>query len=204
MKIFFILIGTILPSSFGYGYGMSGMGGNSGYTKRSTYGGGSSSHGYDNYHAPQPYKFGYDIKDGYGGGLYQKETGDEYGNKKGSYGYTDSYGIYRQVDYVADKNGFRATIKTNEPGTANQNPASVYIDSNAPAVQYASAEKYGSSGYGKKISASSSGGYGSGNSGYSGSMTAASSYIKSSPTYSDESTNNGQFGLYKSASHSTP
>lgn len=38
----------------------------------------------------------------------------------GSYGYTDSYGIYRQVDYVADKNGFRATIKTNEPGTANQ------------------------------------------------------------------------------------
>lgn len=28
---------------------MSGMGGNSGYTKRSTYGGGSSSHGYDNY-----------------------------------------------------------------------------------------------------------------------------------------------------------
>ena len=40
--------------------------------------------------------------------------------KTGSYGYVDSYGIYRQVDYVADKDGFRATIKTNEPGTANQ------------------------------------------------------------------------------------
>lgn len=40
--------------------------------------------------------------------------------KTGSYGYTDSYGIYRQVDYIADKHGFRATIKTNEPGTANE------------------------------------------------------------------------------------
>lgn len=39
---------------------------------------------------------------------------------EGTYGYTDSYGIYRQVDYVADKHGFRATIKTNEPGTASQ------------------------------------------------------------------------------------
>ena len=38
----------------------------------------------------------------------------------GTYGYTDSYGIYRQVEYVADKHGFRATVKTNEPGTANQ------------------------------------------------------------------------------------
>ncbi len=38
----------------------------------------------------------------------------------GSYGYTDGHGIYRQVDYVADKHGFRATIKTNEPGTSNE------------------------------------------------------------------------------------
>ena len=38
----------------------------------------------------------------------------------GSYGYTDGHGIYRQVDYVADKNGFRASIKTNEPGTSDQ------------------------------------------------------------------------------------
>lgn len=32
---------------------------------------------------PQPYKFGYDVKDGYGGNLNQKEEGDSYGNKKG-------------------------------------------------------------------------------------------------------------------------
>ena len=63
---------------------------------------------------------GFDLITGYGGTLNQKEEGDSYGNKKGTYGYTDSYGVYRQVEYVADKHGFRATVKTNEPGTANQ------------------------------------------------------------------------------------
>ena len=48
-------------------------------------------------YAPQPYKFGYEVKDGYGNSLHQQETGDDYNNKKGSYGYTDAYGIYRQV-----------------------------------------------------------------------------------------------------------
>ncbi|XP_054168626.1 uncharacterized protein LOC128965872 [Oppia nitens] len=67
----------------------------------------------------------------YGSTLQQKEEGDSHGNKKGSYGYTDGHGIYRQVDYVADKNGFRATIKTNEPGTSDQDPADVHIDSSA-------------------------------------------------------------------------
>lgn len=35
----------------------------------------------------------------------------------------------RHVDYVADKNGFRAKIRTSEPGTETKNPASVLIDS---------------------------------------------------------------------------
>jgi len=91
------------------------------------------------YYPPEPYSFGYDINDGYGGALNQQETGDAHGNKKGSYGYKDAYGIYRQVDYVADDYGFRATIKTNEPGTANQDPASVQLQSSAPPVQYAPA-----------------------------------------------------------------
>lgn len=39
----------------------------------------------------------------------------------GSYGYTDAYGVYRKVDYVADENGFRATIRSNEPGTKEGN-----------------------------------------------------------------------------------
>ncbi|GIX67275.1 hypothetical protein CEXT_791351 [Caerostris extrusa] len=41
---------------------------------------------------------------------------------QGSYGYTNNKGIARQVNYVADHAGFRAQVKTNEPGTADQNP----------------------------------------------------------------------------------
>jgi len=99
------------------------------------------------HYPPEPYSFGYDVNDGYGGGLNQQETGDAYGNKKGSYGYKDAYGIYRQVDYVADDYGFRATIKTNEPGTANQDPASVKLVSSAPPVQYSPAPVYKASSY---------------------------------------------------------
>jgi len=79
---------------------------------------------------PHPYSFGYDIDDGYGTKSHQKEDGDEHGGKRGSYGYTDAYGIYRQVDYIADDYGFRATIKTNEPGTASQSPADVSLYAN--------------------------------------------------------------------------
>ncbi|GIY29785.1 hypothetical protein CEXT_780171 [Caerostris extrusa] len=37
----------------------------------------------------------------------------------------------RRVHYVADHAGFRAQVLTNEPGTANQDPASVNVVSNA-------------------------------------------------------------------------
>jgi len=48
----------------------------------------------------------------------------------GSYGYRDNHGVYREVVYVADRNGFRANIKTNEPGiSGTKDPASVKIDS---------------------------------------------------------------------------
>lgn len=36
------------------------------------------------------------------------------------------------MDYVADQDGFRASIQTNEPGTDNQNPADVNIQSAGP------------------------------------------------------------------------
>jgi len=83
-----------------------------------------------------PFAWGYDINDGYGGAQYHKENGDEYGKRTGSYGYTDAYGIYRQVDYVADEHGFRATIKTNEPGTANESPADVELHAYEPPSNY--------------------------------------------------------------------
>lgn len=59
----------------------------------------------------------------------------------GSYTVQGEDGLGRVVDYIADENGFRATIRTNEPGTANQNPADVVIestaDNTAPAVRTA-------------------------------------------------------------------
>ncbi|XP_023225485.1 polyribonucleotide nucleotidyltransferase 1, mitochondrial-like [Centruroides sculpturatus] len=78
-------------------------------------------------YAPKPYDFGYDVQDSYGNQQFRKETSDGKGRVVGSYGYTDAYGIYRIVEYVADEFGYRAKVKTNEPGTANQNPAHVTI-----------------------------------------------------------------------------
>ncbi|XP_055936703.1 cuticle protein 14-like [Argiope bruennichi] len=81
-------------------------------------------------HHFQPFKFGYSVKDKHGE-QHREEVGDGK-NVKGSYGFTDARGIKRQVNYVADHGGFRAEVKTNEPGTTNQNPAAVHIISDAP------------------------------------------------------------------------
>ncbi|KAG0413894.1 hypothetical protein HPB47_008957 [Ixodes persulcatus] len=64
-----------------------------------------------------PFSFGYDTVDEYGTKLFHKEQSDANNARTGSYGYMDANGIYRRVNYVADANGFRATIETNEPGT---------------------------------------------------------------------------------------
>lgn len=87
----------------------------------------------------QPYRFVYNVK-GKNGQTeqYRQEVGD---GKflSGSYGYVLPDGIYRHVDYVADDRGFRAFIRTSEPGTANENPSNVVITSNpvpgAPSYQ---------------------------------------------------------------------
>lgn len=86
----------------------------------------------------QPYRFNYNVKDKNGlTEQYRQEAGD---GKflTGSYGYVLPDGIFRHVDYVADDRGFRAFIRTSEPGTANQNPADVVINSSpVPGVSYA-------------------------------------------------------------------
>ncbi|KAH6937523.1 hypothetical protein HPB50_001323 [Hyalomma asiaticum] len=64
------------------------------------------------------HSFGYDTRDEFGTQLFHKEQGDASNAKTGTYGYRDANGLYRTVTYVADANGFRATIDTNEPGTA--------------------------------------------------------------------------------------
>ncbi|KAG8188487.1 hypothetical protein JTE90_008052 [Oedothorax gibbosus] len=71
----------------------------------------------------RPFEFAYQSNDGEGTTQHRKEIADEKGAVKGSYGFTDQYGMYRTVDYIADNHGFRAVIKSNEPSTANMNPA---------------------------------------------------------------------------------
>ncbi|XP_049528408.1 cuticle protein 16.8-like [Dermacentor silvarum] len=76
---------------------------------------------------PQPFDFGYNVQDEFGNNQFRQEKGDESGSVQGAYGYTDAYGVYRKVHYVADQNGFRADIKTNEPGVKQENPADVQL-----------------------------------------------------------------------------
>ncbi|CAN8021248.1 unnamed protein product [Ixodes persulcatus] len=92
-------------------------------------------------YGPHPYSFGYDTVDEFGNKQYRHETSDANNAKKGSYGYTDVNGIYRQVDYIADANGFRATVRTNEPGTAPSSPAGVLYDAKPVVVKPAAVVK---------------------------------------------------------------
>ncbi|KAK8786111.1 hypothetical protein V5799_007525 [Amblyomma americanum] len=75
------------------------------------------------------YDFGYKERHP-GGATFRQETGNPWGHKVGSYGIADADGRVRFVKYVADANGFRVHISTNEPGTAASSPAGAGI--NAP------------------------------------------------------------------------
>lgn len=79
----------------------------------------------------EPFAFDYKIEDDYGNGQYRKEESDKNGVVRGSYGYTDVSGIYRHVEYVADENGFRANIKSNEPGLSSEGTKSAGSGANS-------------------------------------------------------------------------
>lgn len=79
----------------------------------------------------EPFAFDYKIEDDYGNGQYRKEESDKNGVVRGSYGYTDVSGIYRHVEYVADENGFRANIKSNEPGLSSEGTKSMGSGANS-------------------------------------------------------------------------
>lgn len=81
---------------------------------------------------PKPYVFGYMQNDGNGTVQHRDETADGSGSIKGTYGYRDSFGVYRNVSYIADDNGFHAVVRTNEPGTISHNPADAVIMSELP------------------------------------------------------------------------
>ncbi|KAF8767189.1 cuticle protein 10.9-like [Argiope bruennichi] len=65
------------------------------------------------------YKYGYEFGDGLGMSQYHHESADGAGSVKGSYGYQDNIGVYRNVEYTADADGFKPIIKSNEPGLSN-------------------------------------------------------------------------------------
>ncbi|CAN7942486.1 unnamed protein product, partial [Ixodes hexagonus] len=96
--------------------------------------------GADELYPAQPYNFGYDSVDEYGNKHFHKEEGDANNVKTGSYGYTDANGLYRRVNYVADANGFRATIETNEPGTKAGASADAIFNANPVVAQPALAK----------------------------------------------------------------
>ena len=50
-----------------------------------------------NYDEAMPYKFGYQIDDGYNNKQYFNEKSEGKNVKKGAYGYVDAHGIYRKV-----------------------------------------------------------------------------------------------------------
>ncbi|KAF7494119.1 Cuticle protein 10.9 [Sarcoptes scabiei] len=83
---------------------------------------------YGHHYPPHPYKFGYEIDDGYGGKNSRHETGDDYGTVHGSYSLHDKDGRKRIVEYIADKKGFRAKIHSNEPGLQSHKAAHAYYD----------------------------------------------------------------------------
>ncbi|UYV73549.1 hypothetical protein LAZ67_10004091 [Cordylochernes scorpioides] len=112
---------------------------------------------------PQPYNFDYNIQDEQGNTQYRQESGDQSGTVRGTYGYTDTNGVFRVVEYVADAGGFRATVRTNEPGTGPESPADVMMNVQAPPA-------------GLQESYTRSGGYGGSSGGYGGSAGGAGGY----------------------------
>ena len=116
-------------------------------------------------HHHQPYAFGYSVKDHHGE-QHREESGIGGHAVKGSYGFKDDRGVDRQVHYVADHAGFRAEVKTNEPGTTNQDPAAVKIHSSAHPYFGNHAVHGGHGGYGYGHGGFGGPGYGHG--GYGG------------------------------------
>lgn len=86
-----------------------------------------------------PYTFGYNVHDEQGTKVHRLESADEAGVVKGEYGYIDAQGISRLVSYVADHNGYRASVSSNEPGVEAHSPASaVYQKHQTPGAYYSS------------------------------------------------------------------
>lgn len=78
----------------------------------------------------EPYAFSYQVD-----GSSRTESGDTKGAVRGQYTVQNGDGSSRIVDYVADHNGYRATINTNEFGTEAKSPAGVALRSSQPLAE---------------------------------------------------------------------
>ncbi|CAG2164918.1 unnamed protein product, partial [Oppiella nova] len=82
--------------------------------------------------APEPYSFSYSVDDPEtGGSSSREETQDANGEITGFYDIKDKDGRTRRVEYTAGKDGFKATIKSNEEGLNARAPADVNIELSA-------------------------------------------------------------------------
>uniref|UniRef100_T1KSE6 Cuticle protein 10.9 n=1 Tax=Tetranychus urticae TaxID=32264 RepID=T1KSE6_TETUR len=90
--------------------------------------------------SPSPYAFSYNTADVAGNQLARQESGDNKGAVRGSYSYRDADGFFRSVEYIADENGFRVAIRSNEPGLGDSNKelsASIYLQTEATPARVA-------------------------------------------------------------------
>lgn len=78
------------------------------------------------------YIFGYRSDDGSGTTQHRHEESDGAGVIKGSYGFVDPNGVYRTVNYTADLNGYRAVVRSNEPGFEAQSSGNVVFIADQP------------------------------------------------------------------------
>jgi len=82
------------------------------------------------YAEAEPYAFSYQVD-----GSSRSESGDTRGVVRGQYTLQGSDGASRVVDYIADHNGFRASVNTNEFGTEARSPANVALRTSQPSAE---------------------------------------------------------------------
>lgn len=90
--------------------------------------------------APEPYSFSYSAESN-GGLSTHQESGDGSGRVTGFYTIQDADGRERRVDYVADENGYRANVRTNEVGTRAQAAADAEYSVQLPSAKQLEAAK---------------------------------------------------------------
>jgi len=151
--------GNVYGGGYGYAAPAIAYGGYGGYGGVVNTGSSVQSRQQDNH---GNYAFSYDENSAHGG-TFRNEKGS-HGVQVGSYGLRDADGRVRIVEYVADAGGFRAKVKSNEPGVGPNAPAATVWNGHVapiPAPEIVAAPSYGYSSYGGNYGGNY-GGYGYG------------------------------------------